>query len=343
MHDYLLYITALAVPFGVSLFVTPFSKKIARRLGAIDYPKARGMHNEPIPRMGGIAIVAGFMAAMLVLLPFVPEFRSEQFFGFIAGAVIIALLGIFDDIYNLDAKLKFAIQIIAALIAVYSGTRLTTAQLPFHDVLQNFEIPLTILWIVGLTNAVNLIDGLDGLAAGVSSISGLCLMSLCFVSGADNANAIVLSASIAGSCLGFLPRNFNPAEVIMGDTGSTFLGYVLAVSSMIGVFKYYAVLSLLLAVMVLALPILDTSFAMIRRALSGKPIMSPDRGHLHHRLIDAGFSPKQAVMILYTLSALSGIIAILIAMKDYRAIFIMLAFIAVFIVMVFIYRKRLYK
>lgn len=341
MHNYLLYITAFAVPFGISLFITPYTKKMASRLGAIDYPKARGMHKEPIPRMGGLAIVAGFMSAMIVLIPLIKEFRTEQFVGFIIGALIIALLGMFDDIYSLDAKLKLAIQIVAAIIAVYSGTRITTSFIPFYDILKSFEIPITIIWIVGLTNAVNLIDGLDGLAAGVSSISALCLMTLCLISGGGTETAVVFTASIAGSCFGFLPRNFNPAEVIMGDTGSTFLGYVLAVSSIIGVFKYYTLLSLGLAVMVLALPILDTAFAMIRRALSGKPIMSADRGHLHHRLIDAGLSPKQTVIILYALSGISGIFAISIAVWDYRAIIVVLIFIAVFVLMVFIYRRRL--
>lgn len=338
MHNYLLYITAFAVAFGVSLYMTPFSKKVARRLGAIDYPKARGMHKEPIPRMGGFAIVMGFMAAMLILIPFIEEFRTPQFFGFIVGALIITILGIFDDIYSLDAKLKLAVQIVAALVAVYSGTRINTSFIPFYEHLREFEVPLTIIWIVGLTNAVNLIDGLDGLAAGVSSIGALCTMALCFLSGSEV--AVVFTASIAGSCFGFLPRNFNPAEIIMGDTGSTFLGYVLAVSSIIGVFKYYAVLALVLAILVLALPILDTTFAMVRRLLSGKSIMTADRGHLHHRLIDSGLSPKQAVIILYSISAISGIIAILIAVRDYRSILIIMASLAIFIFMVFVYRRR---
>ena len=341
MHNYLLYIAAFAVAFGVSLYTTPYSKKLSRKLGAIDYPKARGMHREPIPRMGGFAIIAGFMATMLILIPFIQEFRTPQFVGFIVGALIIALLGMFDDMYSLDAKLKFSIQILAALIAVYSGTRINTSFIPFYTYLKEFEIPLTIVWIVGLTNAVNLIDGLDGLAAGVSSIGALCLMALCFLSGSET--AVVFTAALAGSCLGFLPRNFNPAEVIMGDTGATFLGYVLAVSSIIGVFKYYALLSLILAVMVLALPILDTAFAMLRRALSGKPIMTADRGHLHHRLIDAGLSPKQAVVILYILSATTGIIAIFIAIRDLRAILIVLASIGVLALMLLIYRRRFDK
>lgn len=341
MYDYLLYIVAFAVAFGVTLYVTPYTKIISKKLGGIDYPRSRGMHNEPIPRMGGIAIVVGFMASMVVLMPFISDFRTKQFAGFIVGALIIAFLGMIDDIYDLNAKFKFAIQIIAALIVISTGTRINAGNLPFKEFFMKIEGPFTLLWIVGVTNAVNFIDGLDGLAAGVSSIGSLCLMVLCIISGSSM--AVVLAASLAGSCLGFLPRNFNPAEVIMGDTGATFLGFVLAVSSVIGVFKYYALLSLVLSVLVLALPILDTFFAMVRRFLSGKPIMGADRGHLHHRLIDAGISKKFAVIILYGLSILSGVIAILIALRDFRTIIVVSIFLLIFIIMIYIYRKRLYK
>jgi UDP-GlcNAc:undecaprenyl-phosphate GlcNAc-1-phosphate transferase len=200
-------------------------------------------------------------------------------------------------------------------------------------------VPLTLIWIVGLTNAVNFIDGLDGLAAGVSTICALCLMALCIISG--QSSAIIFTAAIAGACLGFLPRNFNPAEIIMGDTGATFLGYILAVSSIIGVYKNYALLSVALAVLALALPILDTAFTMARRAINGKNIMKPDRGHLHHKLIDMGFSHKQAVLILYILSAIAGVISILIAMQDFRALLILLGSLLLFLLMVYFYRKRL--
>ncbi|MDR1208893.1 MAG: undecaprenyl/decaprenyl-phosphate alpha-N-acetylglucosaminyl 1-phosphate transferase [Clostridiales bacterium] len=338
-HNYLLYIAAFACAFAVSLLLTPVTKRIAAHFGAIDYPRSRGMHKEPVPRMGGMAIVVSFLLTMLVLTPFVEDLRTRQFAGFACGAVIIFLLGMADDVYTLGAKPKLCVQVIAAVVAVASGIRINTSFLPFYGILQPFEIPITVVWIVGLTNAVNLIDGLDGLAAGVSSIGSLCIMALCFLSGGEM--ALVFSVTLTGATLGFLPRNFNPAEVIMGDTGSTFLGYVLAVSSIIGVFKYYTLLSVVIALLALALPIFDTAFAMTRRAIKGKPIMSPDRGHLHHRLIDSGMSPKTAVVLLWAVSALSAVIAILIAARDYRAVIIVLAALALLSLMVFLYRRRL--
>jgi UDP-GlcNAc:undecaprenyl-phosphate GlcNAc-1-phosphate transferase len=175
---------------------------------------------------------------------------------------------------------------------------------------------------VGVTNAVNLIDGLDGLAAGVSSIAALSLMVLCIMTGSNT--AVVLTAALAGACLGFLPRNFNPAEIFMGDTGSTFLGFVLAVTSILGVFKGYALLAVSVSVLCLGLPVFDTVFAMLRRMAKHQPIMQPDRGHLHHRLIDRGFSQKQAVLILYAISFCLGCLAIFISFKDSRIIVVVL-------------------
>ncbi len=338
-QDWLLYIAVFACSFGASLLMTPYVKKFAVKNGAIDYPKSRGLHKEPIPRMGGLAIVFGFAASMLVSLPFVPELRSIQFLGFSIGAMIIVLLGMLDDIYQLNAKVKFLVQLIAAFIVIFTGTTFHIMVWPFMLLPGKFDIPLTLLWIVGLTNAVNLIDGVDGLAAGVSTIGAGCLMVLCILSG--NGLAVVFTAAIAGSCLGFLPRNFSPAEIIMGDTGSTFLGFVLACSSLIGVFKSYAVLSIVVAVLALALPIFDTLFAMMRRAINRKPIMSADRGHLHHRLIDAGYSHKSAVLLLYGLSAATGIIAIGISLKDVRAIIVTVISLAIFFIMMYAYRKRL--
>lgn len=340
-HNWLLYIAAFASAFGVSLLTTPLAKKISIKLGAIDYPKKRGLHTEPTPGMGGLAIVFGFMTAILVSAPYVKEIRTIEFLGFIIGAFIIVGLGMLDDVYDLNAKLKFFVQFIAALIVVLTGTKISLVNWPFANILEKLSGPITIVWIMGVTNAVNFIDGVDGLAAGVSSICSLCLMILCILTGTEI--AVVLTASLAGSCLGFLPRNFYPAEVFMGDTGSTFLGYVLAVSSIIGVFKSYAVLAVLLAVLCLAFPILDTLFAMLRRFLSGKPIMQADRGHLHHRLIDKGYSQKKAVIILYTLSAISGLIAILIVLKNVYTIIVAVVVFISLTVAIFVYRDRTKK
>jgi UDP-GlcNAc:undecaprenyl-phosphate GlcNAc-1-phosphate transferase len=243
-----------------------------------------------------------------------------------------------DDVYELGPKFKFFIQILVGVIVVATGTKIDFIMWPLWQYIKPLSAPVTVIWIVGLINAVNLIDGLDGLAAGVTSIASICLMVLCIVSGSEL--AVVLTATLAGSCLGFLPRNFSPAEVYMGDTGSTFLGYVLAVCSCIGVFKSYAILSIVLAVLAMALPICDTLFAMIRRAVNHKPIMMADRGHLHHRLVDAGYTNKQAVIILYGLSAVSALIAVLIAVQDMRATLIVFFFFIILLLMLFVYRKR---
>ena len=341
MTNYLLYIIAFSMTFGITLYMTPAVKKFAIKAGAISYPKSRGMHSEPMPQMGGLAIVIGFMATMLVLTLFVSDFRTSLFAGFMAGACIIVLLGMLDDIYILNPKLKLVVQIVAALVVVFTGTRMNVSFLPLHGITKNLEIPLTLIWIVGLTNAFNWIDGLDGLAAGVSSICSICLMILCIISNQEI--AVIFAAALARSCFGFLPRNFNPAEIIMGDTGSMFLGYTLAVSSIIGVYKNYALLSVVLAVLALAFPILDMTTSVFRRVKNRKSPLAADRGHLHHKLVDSGFSPKQAVVLLYALSAVAGCVAIFIAMKDYRSLLVILFFLFIFLLMTFFYRKRIQK
>lgn len=341
-YHWLIYLVAFLAAFSVSILTTPIAKKISIRLGAIDYPKKRGLHSTPIPRMGGLAIFFGFMAAMFILVPFIEEFRTLQFAGFIVGAVIIVILGMADDIKNLSAIVKFSIQLLAALIVVFTGTRIEMIMWPLHiypDVLEVFSVPFTIIWILGITNAVNLIDGVDGLAAGVSSICGSFLMILCVLTGSPM--AVVFTASLTGSSLGFLPRNFNPAEIYMGDTGSTFLGYVLAVSSVMSLFKTYTLLAVLIAILVVAFPILDTAFAMIRRLRNKVPIMTADRGHLHHRLIDMGYTQKQAVVILYILSAIAGLIAVLITLGDGMSAVIATVFIIVASMMIYVYKKRI--
>jgi len=322
MQDkFLIYFIAFGMAFLISLLTTPLSKMIAFKVGAVDQPKARGMHDKPMPRMGGIAIFLGFIFTVLVVTPSVEAFEWKQISGLLVGGMIIFLLGFFDDIYNLNAKLKFLIQVIAALVVIYSDIRIEFVTWPFAEgnilILEKISIPITLFWIVGVTNAVNLIDGLDGLAAGVSSIAAICLMILSMFSpNPIGPVAAILMAALAGSCLGFLPYNFNPAKIFIGDTGSTFLGFVLAVSSIQGLIKGYTAVTILIAVLVLALPIFDTTFAILRRIISRRPIMEADRGHIHHRLVDKGYSQKQAVITLYGISGGFGIIGILLALKD---------------------------
>ena len=301
---------AFLVAFLASFSSTPLAVKLAYKIGAVDVPKdERRMHTKPIPRLGGIAIVFGFFAAVICfcVLPW-------EIIGILLGALIIVALGVFDDRNPLPAVFKFCVQILAALIPVMFGVKIEFFTNPNlfsaseYWVLGGISIPITVLWIVGLTNAVNLIDGLDGLAAGVASISSLCLVIIALL--VSDYNIAVLTACLAGACFGFLPYNFNPAKIFMGDSGSTFLGYMLACISIEGVFKGYAVVSFAVPLLIVALPLFDTSTAILRRLKNKKPIMSPDRGHIHHRLIDMGFSQKQAVLILYAISALMGATAI---------------------------------
>lgn len=338
-HNWVLYIAAFAMAFAISLLTTPWAKIISVKVGAIDKPKSRGMHKKPMPRIGGIAIVLGFMITVITLSFFIEEIDFSQFIGFLVGALIIFVLGIFDDIYTLRAKLKLAVQIVAALVVIFSGIKINiTLFPPITQYLETLSVPITLFWIIGVTNAVNLIDGLDGLAAGVSSIAAISLMILCMMTGSPL--AVVLTAALAGACLGFLPRNFNPAEIFMGDTGSTFLGFVLAVTSILGVFKGYALLAVSVSVLCVGLPVFDTLFAISRRLLNGKPIMEADRGHMHHRLIDKGFTHKQSVLILYIVSTISGILAILIIANDLRIIYVLVLTIIALLFVIYYFRKR---
>ena len=267
------------------------------------------MHDHPIPRMGGLAIFLGFLLSVLLFAEITPQLR-----GMLLGSVIIVVLGIFDDIYSLPAMFKFVVQIVAALVAVFSGNVIQTLSNPnifssdlYWD-LGVLSIPVSVIWIVAITNAVNLIDGLDGLACGVSTISSMTLLVISLV--VSDAPAAILMAALAGSCIGFLPYNLNPAKIFMGDTGSTFLGYVLAVVSIQGLFKFYTIISFAVPFLMLGLPIFDTCFAFIRRIAHGQSPMHADRSHVHHRLIDMGFSQKQAVAVLYIISAILGLSAV---------------------------------
>lgn len=301
---------ALGLSFLVALILTPVVRSLAVKMGAIDIPKDnRRMHNHPIPRMGGLAIFFGFIFSVLIFVPL-----NNQIRGMLLGAVIIVILGIFDDIKALQARFKLVVQIIAALIAVFSGNLIEYIANP--NIFSSnpywqfgwLAYPITILWIVGMTNAVNLIDGLDGLACGVSSISSLTLLIIALLVGEPDVALLV--AAVAGGCLGFLPYNMNPAKIFMGDTGSTFLGYVLAVISIQGLFKWYTLISFVVPFLLFGLPIFDTCFAMIRRIAHGQSPMQADRSHVHHRLIDMGFSQKQAVAVLYVITAILGLSAV---------------------------------
>ena len=303
-------VLALLVALVVSFLMTPVVKTFAYKVGAIDVPKdARRMHKVPIPRLGGLAIFIGFMVSILLFSEITPELRS-----ILLGAVIIVVLGVVDDIMALPAMLKFVVQIVAALIPATHGVTILAFSNPniFSDnlywVLGSLSSPFTVLWIVAITNSVNLIDGLDGLANGVSAISATTMLVIALVS--DQSAVAVVLAALVGACVGFMPYNMNPAKMFMGDTGATFLGYILATMSIQGLFKYYAVISFVVPFLILGLPIFDTTFAFIRRIAHGQSPMHPDRSHIHHRLIDMGLNQKQAVATLYVISAILGLSAV---------------------------------
>ena len=327
-------IAAFAVAAVLSYFFTPPVKNFAHKVGAIDVPKdARRMHKKPIPRLGGLAIYGGFLCSILIFGQL-----DETMLCVLLGAAIIVALGIFDDVLALGAKLKFVVQIVAAAIPVCIGNLqigLFTNLNPLSDTpfvhLGILAVPVTIIWIVGITNAVNLIDGLDGLAVGVSSIAAITMLAVALLTG--NMPIAITMAALAGACIGFMPYNLNPAKIFMGDTGSTFLGYMLATVSIMGLFKFYAVISFAVPFLILGLPIFDTANAIIRRVAAGRSPMSPDRGHVHHKLIDMGFNQKQAVAILYAISATLGLTAVVLTSSgEVKASVLLLAVLAAILV-----------
>ncbi len=330
-------IISFIIAFVCSFAATPVVKEIAYKIKAIDVPKdSRRMHKRPIPRLGGLAIIFGFMVSTMILsLRF--GYMTRGLAATLIGAMIIAAVGIVDDAKTLDAKPKFALQIVAALIVVLWGdTRVEVFTNPIvwsgqaYFVLPTWaSVTFSVLWIVFITNAVNFIDGLDGLAAGVSAIM---TVSIVFISARlGDYSVAMVGTALMGACFGFLPYNFNPAKIFMGDTGSTFLGFVLATFSIQGVFKSYAVISFAVPLLIMGLPLFDAVFAMIRRIMKGQSPMQADRGHLHHRLIDMGFSQKQTVFILYTISGVLGITAVILAESNALRAVLLLACVLVFV------------
>lgn len=302
---YVFYLT-LIICFLCSLFITPYVKKFALKIGATDRPNHRKVHQSVMPRMGGLAIYICFLLGVLIFQP------SQDFhLPILVGSLIIISIGILDDLYNLPALVKFIVQIIAALLVVlWGGVEMEFINTPFGGKINfgYFTIPLTVLWIVGVTNAINLIDGLDGLAAGVSSIALITISAMAVIMG--NTYVIAISTLVLVSTLGFLYYNFYPAKIFMGDTGALFLGYIIGVLSLLG-FKNITMISFIVPVLILGVPLSDTFFAIIRRLVNKKPISAPDKSHLHHCLLNIGFTHRQTVIIIYAISAFFGLSAII--------------------------------
>ena len=319
-----IYITAFIIALGVAYMVTPSVQRLAVRWGAVDKPEARKVHKGIIPRLGGLAIYAGFIAAVLASVH-----MTWELLGILVGGTAILLLGVVDDVYQISAKTKLLGQIAAASVLLLFDIRIDWLTNPFGSMiyLDMWAIPITLIWVVSLTNTLNLIDGLDGLAAGVSVIAAVTIFLM-----AVELNfwlVAVLTAALAGSALGFLYFNFSPAKIFMGDTGSMFLGYMLAAVSLVGTVKSAATIALIVPMVALGLPILDTACAIIRRFNNGQPIFKPDRGQLHHRLLDMGLTQKQVVLILYLVTIVLGVSAIVMTEVRFgHAAFIVLALLA---------------
>lgn len=312
---------ALVLAGAVSFFATPIVKNLAYKVGAIDVPKDnRRMHSTPIPRLGGLAIFIAFLFSVILLAEI-----DRQMQGILLGAVMIVVLGVMDDIMTLRALPKFLVQIAAAGVVVYHGCTIQFISNPNVFSSSSYlnlgwlSVPVTIIWIVAITNAVNFIDGLDGLAVGVSAISSASLLVIALM--VAEMNVSVILASLLGACIGFIPYNKNPAKIFMGDTGATFLGFILACLSIQGLFKLYAIISFAVPFLILGIPIFDICFAFLRRIARGQNPMIADRGHVHHRLIDMGFNQKQTVAIAYMLTAILGLAAVLLTSSgEFRAL-----------------------
>jgi len=291
---------------------TPVSIKLAKHWGAIAYPGGRHIHSRPIPRLGGLAMYAAFWITTLAT-----QVWSENIWGLFIGSSIIVGVGIWDDIREIRPLYKLYCQIAAASVLIFFDFSMNFISLPFIDGLINFErlglsaigVILMLFWVVGLVNTVNVSDGLDGLAAGICFIVAILLFW-----SADRINQVPaahLTLALAGALLGFLFFNFPPARVFMGDSGSMFLGYIIGGISIMGLLKTATILGLVFPLLVLGMPVTDLTFAIIRRKLRGQSIAMADRGHLHHRLLDAGFTQRQAVLLMYGISACFGMAAVL--------------------------------
>ena len=317
---------AFLIAFLTAFMATPHTIKLAKKIGAVDTPKdARRINKITMPRLGGLAVLGGFFVSVTYLLIIMTienkinlqqENYAMKLLGFVLGAGILGIVCFIDDVKGVPALVKLAGQMLAALVVMKFGIRIDNLDIPLINVNSFgtwFYPVLTICWIVGITNAMNLIDGLDGLATGISLISCLSLLIIFSLNGSPLIS-IVLITALGGALCGFLPYNFNPAKTFIGDTGSNFLGYCLSIISILGIAKTYTAIVIVAPLFVLALPIFDTLSSIVRRIIHGKSliaIIKPDADHLHHKMLKKGFTQKQAVLIMYGLSAIFGMFAII--------------------------------
>ncbi|WP_449290050.1 glycosyltransferase family 4 protein [Paenibacillus septentrionalis] len=313
-----IYAVGFVIALIVALLMTPLVKKFAFFVGAIDKPNHRKVHTRIMPRMGGLAIYLAFIISFFCVMPLIPEGMLlgkdlNLLKAVLVGGTIIIITGALDDRFELSAKLKLVLQIVAACVVVFGfNISIEFVSSPFGENMQQINdwigIPVTILWIVGVTNAINLIDGLDGLASGVSGIAIGTILIMAIIMGFTP--VILLSTLLLGGIIGFLRYNFYPAKIFMGDSGSLFLGFCLAMLSLIS-FKQVTLVSFVIPLLIIGVPLSDTFFAIIRRLVNKKPIFAPDKGHLHHRLQDLGYSHRKTVLMIWGIAAIFGAMAII--------------------------------
>ena len=341
-------IEALIISVVIAYLTSPLSIRLAHKLGVIDRPKdARRVHKKPIPRFGGMAIFLGSMAAMLI-----PAGMNDRIKVAMIGGVLMYLLGITDDIRDLRPAYKFLGQWGIASLVYALGVRITfisnffgaTTTDPHANVILSAGVGyiITVFWIVGITNAVNLMDGLDGLAAGCVAIMSMSLAYVAYIHGARLGSMPVCIAlvAVAGGCIGFLPFNFSPAKTFMGDGGALYLGYMIAVLSVISPLKQATVVGALIPMLTLAVPIFDTSLAMLRRALKHESIMAADKGHLHHHLMAAGFGQRRSVLIMYGIVGIMGEVAVLISRELYKDAFVLFMIALLYLCIIIVPKRK---
>ena len=314
-----IYLVTFLLALLVTYFATPVVRNFASLVKAVDIPNDRKVHVLPVPRLGGLAIYIGFVCAVLVAFILASNFgvniHWKTVWGILFGSSILLVVGMVDDVHNMRPGVKLIWQILASCVVIFFGVGISFISNPLNGLwyIGLLGIPLTLIWIVGITNAINLIDGLDGLATGVTAISS---MTLFFVAlRTHQVGAAILMLALAGAALGFLRYNFYPASIFLGDSGSMFLGFVLAASSIIGVFKTTLVMALIVPVLILGVPIFDTLFAIGRRLKEKKHPFTADDKHIHHMLLRAGFNKREAVLSIYIVCFVLSFMALIMALQ----------------------------
>ena len=315
-----IFLLTFLIALILTILLTPMVRSFAPEIGAVDKPSGRKVHTASIPRSGGIAIYFGFLVAVLFGLLFLggvggSVIQPRPILGILLGGSIVMLTGLFDDVYRLKSWFKFLMQLLGAGVAIYFGIEINFVSTPFNGLmpLGLIAVPLTLLWLTGMTNAINLIDGLDGLAAGVTAISASTLFLVALRT--HQLGAALIMVALAGAALGFLRYNFNPASIFLGDSGSYFLGFTLAAASIIGVFKTTLVVALIVPLLILGVPIFDTTFAILRRIKQGKNLFAADDKHIHHVLLRAGLNQREAVLAIYLVCFILSAIALIMALQ----------------------------